>query len=421
MRASLSEVQAINFELPAELRVTYFPDPMSEETERILFFEGLFKFVAEWRFETDGSLAQRRALALTGAAVALLTLMPAYVLFLFGFIFALLSAAAITLILFFVASLPLGFFEFGGVVLMGILRQYVYVFALSLLISILAGLLIAVGIETFLPSGALDLKSMLVYLATLFIVAIGLQAIVRMAWAAMTGSFGLFGQSITSLSQMAAVGAVSTEGGGMLSSAAKVATGVALGAATGGASVALLAGAGSLFSSTRAGAGLASLAVAAGSESKGAKVFAETARARGVSGVASGVMASRAFDTARKSKQARGRRWVRTDAEAPKLLAIDTLDPESPNLVVGDMPAQYRLRDMGWSQGQLETLFGTVRSQLRLGMLDEQQAVSDLQASNSFEDAPSADLRRAVQLATLVTSDVRPTRSASADRKGSVL
>ena len=77
----------------------------------------------------------------SGLVRMVVALLAAVVLMLFGIVFALLTAASLVLIIFFFAMLPLGFFEFGGAVLSGLMRQYTSVVGSSLFIAVMVRLM----------------------------------------------------------------------------------------------------------------------------------------------------------------------------------------------------------------------------------------------------------------------------------------
>ncbi|RLB75473.1 MAG: hypothetical protein DRH24_19535, partial [Deltaproteobacteria bacterium] len=336
MQATGEETSDLTFALPERFAETYFPEPSDEDYEivEMVVGSGLLGFSATLRMETEESLESRKSLAGSGVGVAALTLVPAYVVLLFGIVFAALSAAALLLVVFFIAAAPMGFFEFGATILSGIAQQYVYLFALSLMVSVLAGLLAGVGAQAFPEGERLDVAGMVTYLPVLVIVGMMMQQGVKMAWSALTGTLGLAQRAMSSVGTMAYVGAPARQGqASPLSTVAKLAAGVGLAAATGGASAALMAGAGSLLSGTKVGGAAARVATAAGG-GKGAHVFAAAVRARGVSDTAAGVVATnvrfrRMEERHAAAARARGERAFRAEVQReskrldPRWKAVD--------------------------------------------------------------------------------------------------
>lgn len=579
MRATAAEMEALNFSLPAAFEQEFFPEPGEEDYEEVkVVFSGALGFSGTFKMETEESLQDRRARAGDGLGIAFLTLLPAWVVFLFGLIFAFLGAAALLLIVFFVAALPLGFFEFGSTILGGIVQQYVYVFALSLLVAVLVGLLGGVGGQV-LPAGApADVGEMVAFLPALVVVSAMLQYGVKMAWSALTGTAGIMNRAMSAVATMAYAGSPPPPGGSPVSGLAKLAMGAGLAAATGGVGAALLAGAGSLLSGSATGQAAAQVATAAAPESRGAHVFASAVRARGVADTAAGVVATNVrFSRAAAAEEAAAReragralvaevgresrqvdpRWqainaggfltadlgalrraeesffrrkdpgearrhleqafgnrevadealslyrrqgrqgaetvrrvaettqatalefarqgrpvfnergestrafqdavrrrlmaaglhhqadpevvgriagatvrrptgVWSDPEAPRKLARDTLNPEAPEVAAGDLPAQYRLRDLaavhGWGERELEQIFAVIpqarAAALRSGGPVEEEAAQILAARPEFENAPLRGylgLTEAVRLAEMTAEGAEVQRPARVD------
>jgi hypothetical protein len=295
MGATAEEMGQLDFSLPAAFTQQFFPEPAETDYEevRVMFFSGVLGFHADLKMETQASLENRRDLAGDGLGIAFLNLLPAWVVFLFGLIFAFLGAAALLLIVFFVAALPLGFFEFGTTILSGIVQQYIYIFALSLLVAVLAGLLGGLG-AAVLPAGGMpvDVAAMVQLLPVMVVIGVMLQFGAKMAWAALSGTAGIMTRAMGSVAALAYSGSAPPPGGSPVSSLAKLAAGVGLAAATGGVGAALLAGVGSLLSGTSAGRAAAEVATQAAPSSLGAHVFAQSVQARGVADTASGIVAT---------------------------------------------------------------------------------------------------------------------------------
>jgi hypothetical protein len=316
MMASDEELAAYHFQLPEDFQEEYFPEEREYETQSVTFIDSPF-FV--WRMgfevETEESQRERREKAQTGLAIAALTLVPGWVLLSFGLVFATLTAAALVLIVFFLVALPLGFFEFGAPILTGIVKQYAYLFAITLLATILPGLLISAEALAYPDGDAPDPGALMAFIPILVVVAIATQYVVGMAWNAMTGTFGIVSASIrSSMAPLAYVGAPPEAGGIPGATAARNTTDflatTALAAATGGTSAALLAGAGTLLAGTSQNAGRAAAAVATATGGENAQLFASAARSRsGLDRAASVVITTSRLGTAHR--QARERAYER--------------------------------------------------------------------------------------------------------------
>lgn len=238
----------------------------------------------------------------SGVVRMIVTLLATLVLLLFGMVFALLTAASLVLIIFFVAMLPLGFFEFGSVVLSGLMRQYTSVVGLSLFAAVMVRLMGGVTGTIFgAVSDFSDILGLLTYLGMLLIIGLGLQMAVRTAWGLVDGTFTVLRASVQTVSSMAfAAGggplgrtAQATSGAVKAASSKVVNTAMAAGAglAAGGLSTAFLAGAGGMLSNTKTGRQIADVATATAPASLGAQVFATAVRSAGGWNTAMGIAA----------------------------------------------------------------------------------------------------------------------------------
>lgn len=333
MRASPPDMQDYAFKLPTAFEEEYFPEATEYEEVPVFEFTGLINWSLTITVETPESQQQRREKAQVGLALAALTIVAGYVLALFAFVFATLTAAALTLIIFFVVALPLGFFEFGVGILTGIIRQYAYLFAVTLLAVGLAGILAAAQWTIFTgppPSPA----ELLAFVPILLIVSVAMGYVARMAGSTLAATFGMVTTSIKqSMSPLAYAGALPKAGGIPGMDAVQGAVGLggaALAAlATGGASAAVMAGAGTVLSNLSPGTGQAAARLtraATGGASGGGGVFAAAASGGGFTGVAAqgltwarkeGNAAKTAFGTAHRTEARRpAEAWGAVDAGA---------------------------------------------------------------------------------------------------------
>lgn len=292
MRATEGDLGDYGFTLPEAFEAEFFPEP-TEFEERTVFNLGGSFLTWEWRIlvESQASQEYRRDQAETGLAIAGLTLVAGWALLLLGLIFATLTAAALVLIIFFVVALPLGFFEFGAGILAGIVKQYFYLFAVTLLAVGLAGILAGAGWVAFSDPNP-GPSEIMAFIPILIIVSIATGYVMSMATSALTGTMGIISSSIrTSMAPLSYAGSMPAAGGipggGALSGAASLALTAGAAAATGGASLAAtaVAGAGLNALSSSAGGGAASIARAAGSSTQH-HVFATAAAGHGPSRVA---------------------------------------------------------------------------------------------------------------------------------------
>lgn len=152
MRSNAAEAEDLGFVLPAQFETDFFPAASNYQTHTGLFFDTWFTGQITIDFQIEEQLAQETRLAQgwEGVMLATLTLAPAALEGLFGLITATISSAVVLLILFFLATLPLGFFTFGRDILQQIIQQYTYLWILSLASALLMGLLMSAG-TLFLP------------------------------------------------------------------------------------------------------------------------------------------------------------------------------------------------------------------------------------------------------------------------------
>lgn len=191
MRASASDLLTYDFVLPGAFEDEYFTSDRELERAEILWG-------VEVSYETEASRERRGEAARTGIALAALTLLPGITLLLFGMIFATLTASALVLITFFIVALPLGFFEFGSHILMGIARQYVYLWAITLLAVVLPSILRAAGTLTYPTSGAPSLTDLMSFIPVLVIVTIATSYVSAMATRTLTDTLHVVNTSVRS-------------------------------------------------------------------------------------------------------------------------------------------------------------------------------------------------------------------------------
>lgn len=115
--------------LPMIFDSSYFPAPQLIE---VTISEGGVLGLGNANVERLEDIAERFEKAMTGAFYAVISLFGAYLLIIVGLTYALLTFTALILMLFLFAALPLGFFEIGGQLLLGIVQRYFEVFVQSL-------------------------------------------------------------------------------------------------------------------------------------------------------------------------------------------------------------------------------------------------------------------------------------------------
>ena len=358
MMATPDEARTIDAEepwvLPGAYELTYFREINDSDYEPVRILLGevgttFLDFVVRGELLDDDTLTRRQEAAANGGVRVVVGVFSAYVMALFGAIFALLTAASLVLILFFVASLPLGFFEFGGDILMGIFKQYIAVVALSLFAGVMVRFMGGVVTTQILPTADLTPTGLPAFLAAMVIVMIALMFAVNRAWGILDGSVGIMQTTISH------IGAASTSGPlggavagakGAVGSAVQVAAAVGAGAVTGGAAGALVAGAGSMLSGTQMGHTAASVATMAAPDSKEAQMFASAAYSRSAPNAAMGLVAlSRRSD--RRDASETGRQQANLDQGFEGGLQYESRRTNPAWGGAVDMNGQYLTPDLG--------------------------------------------------------------------------
>ena len=103
------------------------------------------------------------------------------------------------------------------------------------------------------------------------------------------------------------------------------------------------------------------------------------------------------------------------DPQAPRKLAHAILDPDHAEVQVGDLSAQYRLRDvakrMGWDEDKLTHAFAALPQAEQRAVQEGSPVVDELleewQADPQFAEDDETDLREAARLVVLVGSQAQ--------------
>jgi hypothetical protein len=227
--------------LPAQFVSTYFPAIVREEvTVRLAESSVVFSGVLNTDVETAASDIARTGGAMQALLYSLIELAAAVVILGFALAFIFLGIAALILILFLMAALPLGFFEFGNIILTKIVERYVQIVTLSLVLALF--MRVSAGLMAALPK-AETTSAVVEWLLLIGALFIALQMIFGMAYKALTDSFSSFSNSVRLATGMP----VSPPGQGVISTIGRVATGAAMGALFSGGAGALAGGAGELI------------------------------------------------------------------------------------------------------------------------------------------------------------------------------
>ncbi len=204
MGASSREFQNDDLlKLPPSYENLYFPDATTIEVT-IKFFPQIGP--QNTFIETQDSAKARASLAGSSIFFSFVSLLGAYALLLFAITFAFLGVAALVLILFLFAALPLGFFEFGNIILKNIIEKYFQIVVFSLGISIFIRWVL-VWIGSF--PDASDVSSALTWAALLMVVIAVLHVILSGAFNTLISSAQVFSGSVQAVfngGNMAAMG-----------------------------------------------------------------------------------------------------------------------------------------------------------------------------------------------------------------------
>ncbi|MGC1378244.1 MAG: hypothetical protein WA821_18580 [Anaerolineales bacterium] len=197
MQASNVSIDAgTSWKLPDVFEKQYFPDPVRQIVTVYLFEPGFPLSNASsgnTEVETDESMLNRQLAAGNSLMWAVLSLMGAIMLLLAAVTFAFMAVAAMLLILFLFAALPLGFFEFGNTILASIIGKYLNVVMLSLAMAIFMRWVTA-GIS--LIGSSSDIAGATRYLVIILVMIYALSVISGSAFRLLTDSGQVWGQSI---------------------------------------------------------------------------------------------------------------------------------------------------------------------------------------------------------------------------------
>jgi hypothetical protein len=231
-------------ELPAAFVTSYFPAIEREEvTVRLAESSVVFSGILNTDVETSASDIARTSGAMQALLYSLIELAAAAVILGFSLAFIFLGIAALILILFLMAALPLGFFEFGNIILTKIVERYVQIVTLSMVLALF--MRVSGGLMAALPQ-AESTSAIVEWLLLIGALFIALQMIFGMAYKALTDSFSSFSNSVRLATGMP----LPPQGQGVISTLGRVATGAAMGALIGsGGAGALAGGAGELIGS----------------------------------------------------------------------------------------------------------------------------------------------------------------------------
>ena len=226
-------------QLPGQFISAYFPEIQKIEVSVKTMESGWFGAINTEVESEDSKLARIQG-ASQSLLYGLISLGAAVVVLMFAVAFIFLGVAALILVLFLMAALPLGFFEFGNMILMSIVERYVQIAAFSLALALL--MRVSGGLMGALPAGVTTPTAAVEWVILLGALFMSIQILFGAAFKALTSSFSAFTNSVK-----ASLGA-QTDGPGVAATAGRALTGAAMGAiALGGAGGAVLGGASALL------------------------------------------------------------------------------------------------------------------------------------------------------------------------------
>jgi hypothetical protein len=224
--------------LPNDFMTRFYPEVEKIDISVKVVESGWFG-VVESEIESPESKLARIAGAVLALFYSMLGFFAGIIVLLSGVTYVILGVAALFLILFLFAALPLGFFEFGESILRMIVERYVQVIMYSLGVSIFIRL--AGGMVDQLPNLS-DVGTLLQWLLLMIVFYLALHAIMKSSFGLLSASFMTFNSSIGAVWS----GSGPSAGPGLMDKAKQVAGGAVTGALLmGGAPGALMGAAGS--------------------------------------------------------------------------------------------------------------------------------------------------------------------------------
>lgn len=181
--------------LPTQFMSRFYPDVEKIDISVRVVESGWFG-VVESEIESPESKVARIAGAVLALFYSMLGFFAGIIVLLSGVTFVILGVAALFLILFLFAALPLGFFEFGETVLRMILERYFQVIIYSLGVSIFIRM--AGGMVDQLPNLS-DIGTLLEWLLLMIVFYLALRAIMKSSFGLLGASFMTFSSSVGSV------------------------------------------------------------------------------------------------------------------------------------------------------------------------------------------------------------------------------
>ncbi len=380
-------------QLPTAYESRYFPEVEQIEVT-IINIPGVGLGPVNAFVETKNSAEARASLAGSSIFFSFISLLGAYALLLFAITFAFLGVAALVLILFLFAALPLGFFEFGNVILKNILEKYMQVVVFSLGVSVFIRWVI--GWISGFPDAS-DVPSALTWASLLLVVVAVLHVILGGAFNTLISSAQVFSGSVQAV--------LSGGGANFMGGAAGALGSMPLGGSfQGGANGAQERGnsvASSLVGGALSAVGFHAVSSALrepeASPPKRGDVFQDDARIdpeRSQAAVPAAVIGAGAGGK-RPGRQGKGKQDQQHERprQDPQRPPVD-INPFSPNPAQSETTLQTLAGREGWQEQQIQMIRTVAKRPIA-----EDQAVHSLASAPGFERSTDEAIQQALRAA----------------------
>ncbi len=293
--------------LPAAFEEAYFPGFEESDYKQIRVLAGSLgsggvefldlSFTGRY-LETDPRdvMAENQQAAFSGMWRIVIGLFSGYVLAMFAVLFMLLSLSSLILIVFLLACLPLGFFDFGASILGNVARRYTGILALSIFAGIAVRLMALIGGQALED---LNNNNLIAFAGGLAIAAGFLAYGIKAGVKTLDGALNTVAVSVSTVA-----GAATSGGGGglvtgalqtgqkALGTAVTAAAAFGAGAMTGGLGAGLVGAAGAAMSGSKTGWTAGQMAAEAAPDSRVAQTFAAATRGFGTTGTVGNIVST---------------------------------------------------------------------------------------------------------------------------------
>lgn len=191
-----TDMDHYRFELPPQFETAFFPPASDMETITAVFIDnwlfGTIQF--DFTIENEGAQQARQAQAREGFLLAFVSLASVALLGEFGIVYMLISAGVMVLILFFFASIPLGFFDVGKEIMTNIGKLYVTMVSLTIASSLFLGIAIQAVIVTLTNNPSLT--QMMTFVPIALVYGLVMAMIIKTAYWLLTNTLQVVTNSV---------------------------------------------------------------------------------------------------------------------------------------------------------------------------------------------------------------------------------